>query len=53
MTMNNNIAGEFYVLDKYNKTFNVMEIIYNGNMMIHSLSSRKWRYLSGAIDIKK
>ena len=23
MTMNNNIDGEFYVLDKYNKTFNV------------------------------
>ena len=26
--MNNNIVGEFYKLDKYNKTFNVEGMVY-------------------------
>ena len=36
MTMNNNIDGEFYVLDKYNKTFNVDGNGIYGNMMIQN-----------------
>ena len=53
MTMNNNIAGEFYVLDKYNKTFNVDGNGIYGNMMIHSNMDVVGNLnLSGAIDIK-
>ena len=53
MTMNNNIMGEFYVLDKYNKTFNVDGNGIYGNMMIHSnLDVVGNLNLSGAIDIK-
>ena len=36
MTMNNNIDGEFYILDKYNKTFNVEGNGIYGNMLIQN-----------------
>ena len=34
--MNNNIVGEFYILDPHNKTFNVDGNGIYGNMMIHN-----------------
>ena len=46
--MNNNIAGEFYILDKYNKTFNVDGNGIYGNMMIHANVD-----VSGNINISK
>ena len=46
--MNNNIDGEFYVLDKYNKTFNVDGNGIYCNMMIHSNVD-----VSGNINISK